>query len=303
MMLQVLVIIVTYNGEKWIEACLNCLSKSAREASVMIIDNASTDNTKKIIKDKFPSFQLIEEEDNLGFGQANNIGMKYAVQNGFDYVFLLNQDAYVSPDTISVLASIHEKHPEFGIISPLQLDGKGKALDELFRRFIVNNYPEDFVQKIESHSGDVPEVFPVRFVNAAAWFISKECLQKVGLFHPLFYHYGEDNNYCSRSQYHGFKAGITPLAAVCHDKIYDHDRHKLLLRQIHLVPLYILLDLRKKRGLTRLLATWKIIGYYWKGIRFHSSDIRRLVFSEFKWILRNRKIISDARAEMKDLYS
>lgn len=303
MMPRILVIIVTYNGGKWIEACLNCLSKSDRKVAVMIIDNASTDDTKKIIKDKFPFFQLIEEEDNLGFGQANNIGMKYAMQNGFDHVFLLNQDVYVFPDTISILASVHENHPEFGIISPLQLDGKGKALDELFRRFIANNYPENFVQKIESHSGDVPGIFPVRFVNAAAWFISKECLQKVGLFHPLFYHYGEDNNYCSRSQYHGFKAGITPLTAVCHDKIYDHDRHKLLLRQIHLVPLYILLDLRKKRELTRLLAAWKVIGYYWKGIRLHSSDIRRLALLELKWMAMNRKVICRARAEMKELYS
>lgn len=299
---QILVIIVTYNGEKWIETCLNHLSKSTQEIATMVIDNASTDNTKNIIKNKFPFVHLVKERTNLGFGQANNTGMQHALQNEFDYVFLLNQDAYVSPDTISILLSVHEKHPEYGIISPLQLNSAGTALDELFRKFIVNNYPDSFIEKIENHADDIPEIFPVRFVNAAAWFISKDCLKKTGLFHPLFYHYGEDNNYCSRSQFHGFRSGITPMAAVIHDKEYDHDKHKLLLRQIHLVPLYILLDLRKKSGLARLLATWKVIGYYFKGIKLHSPDIRHLSLAELKWIRKNITIIHKARTEMKQHY-
>lgn len=296
---QILVIIITYNGEKWIETCLNCVSKSTQEVTVMVIDNASTDNTKNIIKDKFPYVLLTEEESNLGFGQANNIGMKYALQHEFDYVFLLNQDAYIFQDTVAALLSVHEKHSGYGIISPLQLNSAGSGLDELFRKFIANNYPESFITEIENRAPGLPEIFPVRFVNAAAWLISKDCLLKVGLFHPLFHHYGEDNNYCSRVQYHGFKTGITPMAAIRHDKVYEHNRYQLLSRQVHLVPLYILLDLRKRGILTKLLASWKIIGYYWKGIKLHSGEIRRNSLSEFLWIVQNRKRIREAREETK----
>lgn len=295
---RILVIIVTYNGEQWIETCLQCLNKSIQRISVMIVDNASSDQTKKIIKTGFTQFTLVEGKQNSGFGQANNIAMKYALDQGFDYVFLLNQDAYIYPDTIKQLLYIHQNHPEYGIISPLQLNSNGSKPDEVFERFISNNYPKNFIADLDIRKEDLPEVFPVRFVNAAAWFISRECLRKVGYFHPLFYHYGEDNNYCSRAQYHGFKTGITPTASVRHDKVYARDPLKLLSRQVHLVPLYILLDLRKSRPLTWLLVFWKMIGYFSKGIRLHSSEVRKNVLKEIKWILKSRRVIAKARREM-----
>lgn len=298
-MSKIIVIIVTYNGEKWIETCLNCLQNSSQAVNIMIIDNASIDNTKTIIKNKFPDIRLIEEDKNLGFGQANNIGIKYALKEKADYIFLLNQDAYIYPDTIDKLFTVYEQHKEYGIISPLQLNGSGEKLDNRFRQFIANNYPNTFVQKVENTDPGLPEIFPVRFVNAAAWFISRKCLEKTGLFHPLFYHYGEDNNYCSRSQYHGFKTGIVTHAFVCHDRHNTPKTVRSLKRKIELVPLYILLDLRKNIILAYILTFWKLIGFGWKGIKQRSREIRKLTFSKLKWILQNIPVIIQIRRETK----
>ena len=82
--MKVYTIIVTYNGDKWIEKCLRSLRDSTLSLSVLVIDNASTDKTVNIVKEQFPEFQLIETGANLGFGKANNIGLEMALQKNAD---------------------------------------------------------------------------------------------------------------------------------------------------------------------------------------------------------------------------
>ena len=86
-MKKVFVVIVTYNGVQWIRKCL----QSCQDYPVVVVDNQSTDATVEIIQNEFPKVHLIEESKNHGFGQANNIGISYALNKGADYVFLLNQ--------------------------------------------------------------------------------------------------------------------------------------------------------------------------------------------------------------------
>lgn len=299
-MQQVLVIIVTFNGSYWIEACLSSLFLSTYPIDVMSIDNASTDDTCMIIEKSFPTVSLKKLDKNLGFGQANNIAMKYALGKNIDFVFLLNQDAYVAPDTIEKLVSIYHTNKDYGIISPVQLNGKGDKLDILFKGFISNNYPKETVETITRREQSLQDLFPVHFVNAASWFIPIKCLRKVGLFHPIFYHYGEDNHYCSRVEYHGFKVGITPKAVIRHDKDYGAvDSEKLLFRKIELDPLYILLDIRKNIVLVYLLVGWKIVGFLYKGIKKGNRKIIILSLRRAKWILSSLPEIWRIRKETK----
>jgi GT2 family glycosyltransferase len=299
---EVVTIIVTYNAEKWINNCLDCLLHSTLTVQVVIIDNASTDHTKDIISKRSEDIMMIENEKNLGFGQANNMGLKYAIEHAAEFILLLNQDAYLYPDTVEELVMISEKHPEYGIISPLQLDGSGQHLDQLFRKFITNNYPESFVRDMESRKPDGMDIFPVRFVNAAAWFIPAICLRTTGLFSPLFYHYGEDNNYCSRAQYHGFKAGITPRAAVRHDRTHEDSETALLQRQIQLVPLYILLDIRRSPLIAGLIAFWKFTGYIKKSMGRKSPLLLRLTWQRMAWVVLHYALINKTRKNSKKCY-
>lgn len=301
-MSEIITIIVSYNGERWIQQCLDCLSRSTVQTEIVIVDNASTDSTRAIIRKHYPGVVLLENKLNKGFGQANNVGMEYAITQKAEFVFLLNQDAYPYPDTLEKLLSIHARHPEYGIISPVQKEGTGEKLDVLFSSFIANNYPEAVVRKIENAAPDSPEIFPVRFVNATSWFISMKCLQVTGLFSPLFYHYGEDNHYCSRAQYHGFKVGVATTTAVRHDKAYHISPDDLLQRKIKLDPLYILLDIRKGIGLVYLIVCWKLVGYGWKSICRRSPAISGTVVREAVWILTHVSLIRETRMESKIPY-
>ena len=109
--MKVLVIIVSYNFERWINRCLGSLRKSSHPIDVMVIDNGSKDRSVDIIKNDFPEVRLVETGKNLGFGRANNIGLKFALDEGYDFAFLLNQDAWIDDNTIKILVETAQIHP------------------------------------------------------------------------------------------------------------------------------------------------------------------------------------------------
>ncbi|EPE9899422.1 glycosyltransferase family 2 protein [Flavobacterium psychrophilum] len=204
---KIFVIIVTYNGSKWIEKCINSLLRSIYPINILVVDNCSTDDSVELLK-RFSEIHLIQSKENLGFGKANNIGIDYALNNKADYVFLLNQDTWVFDDTISNLVVMAQNNPSFGIVSPMHFSGDEKTLDKGFVTYYNRN--------IEENAGKKIAIVP--FVNAAAWLVSSACLQKVGGFESLFGHYGEDRNYCDRVLYHQFQIVIAKNAKICHDR-------------------------------------------------------------------------------------
>ena len=130
--MKIFAIVVTYNGMKWYDRCFGSLRDSETTVETVVIDNASCDDTIEYIKTHFPSIHLIESKENLGFAKANNIGIRYAIDNNADYVFLLNQDAWIEKDTLTVLLRTFEENEHVGIAAPLQLNGSYTGFDHMF---------------------------------------------------------------------------------------------------------------------------------------------------------------------------
>ena len=116
-MAKVLVVIVTYNALKWIRKCLRSVEKSTLQADVLVIDNGSTDGTLPLIRTDFPHTRIIETGENLGFGAANNRGLRIAHDECYDFAYLLNQDAWLEKDTLEKLVAAHK--PDWGVLSPM----------------------------------------------------------------------------------------------------------------------------------------------------------------------------------------
>lgn len=291
-------IIVTYNGARWIDRCMQQLLESNMPTGIVVVDNASTDNTLDLLKKYEGRFELIRSQKNLGFGGGNNIGIQHALAAGADYIFLLNQDAYAEKDCIAQLVKSLEENNSYGIISPLQLDSSGEYLDTAFKKYMPASLPEDAIRKIIKERNS--DIVPIRFVNAAAWMIPASALRKVGLFHPAFAHYGEDNHYCSRMQYHGFKTGIDCAAAVIHDRGNDpKDEKKHLLRQLRTVPLYTLLDIRKHFLLAWLLGYKKLKRIKKKLGGSISEEAKHVYREQKKWFRENIDQAKQIREETK----
>lgn len=208
---KLLVIIVTYNAMKWANRCFSSLNASSIRPVIFVVDNGSTDGTQDFIKRNYKDVIFYQSDSNLGFGKANNLGMKYALDNCFDYVYLLNQDAWVMPDTFEHLINTLTTHKEYGIISPLQMNADFSKLDMNFS-LQYNN------RKRESDG-----LSEVSAIMAAHWMLSIECIKTVGLFSPMFYHYREDDNYIDRLHYHGLKCGTLDNAKAVHDREFRKD--------------------------------------------------------------------------------
>ena len=209
-MSDVLVVIVTYNAMQWVEKCLDSVRVSSVKADVLVVDNCSTDGTRECIKSDYPDVELLESGSNLGFGAANNIGLRRAVEKDYKFVYLLNQDAWLEKHTLKTL--IAASRPEYGILSPMQKDARGR-LDRNFSRKCGSS-----LKVISKVAPDDRLVVTVPFVMAAHWLMRIDAIAKVGGFSPAFRQYGEDDNYIDRLHYCGLKCGVVPAASAVHDR-------------------------------------------------------------------------------------
>lgn len=200
----ILAIIVSYNFEPWLDKCLESLRQSSIPLDILVIDNCSSDNTVNRIKTDYPDIEIICNNSNLGFGGANNIGLQICIDKGYDYAFLINQDAWIAADCVEQLLKVKDNNKN--IISPLHLDGTGEKLDKGFEQYIQKSIKTD-----EKNNR-------VDFINAAFWLIPSSILKTIGYFSPIFHHYGEDVDYGNRVKY--FDLGFIYVAEA---KAY-HDR-------------------------------------------------------------------------------
>lgn len=208
-------VIVTYNAVDYIQRTLDSIVKLESDAGIIIVDNGSKDETLKLLS-KYPHVHIVPQGNNLGFGKGNNIGISLALSKDADYVYLLNQDAFLLESVTEKLIEILKKHPEIGVISPFQYSPDGVHLETNFEKFM---YQQSVLRMYipELAKRKLSEYYPVDFVQAASWFIPASVLRKVGGFDPIFFHYGEDNHLLSRLKFHGYKVAVVPNLRVAHE--------------------------------------------------------------------------------------
>lgn len=216
---RILAVVVTYDAMRWADRCLGSLLGSSLKPDILVIDNGSHDGTVEHLRACYPDVELVLRPENPGFGAANNIGLRRALEGGYDFVYLMNQDAWVGEDTLRLLVGAHR--PEYGVLSPLQLSAAGVP-DANFLRKCGGSLERAGVlleaQPGKTSAAAVPEIVGVPFVMAAHWLVSREAIRRTGGFSPAFRQYGEDDNFIDRLHWHGMKCGVVPDAAAVHDR-------------------------------------------------------------------------------------
>ena len=149
---EILVIIVTFNGMAWLERCIESILRQGEPCDIFVVDNGSTDGTVEWLRKH--SIHVIAGESNIGFGAANNLGLRHALEQGYSYVYLLNQDAWLENDTLERLVHAFEQ-PGYGILSPVQNDATGRKMDARFARRCK--------KYLRAHKGE--EVVEVPFIS------------------------------------------------------------------------------------------------------------------------------------------
>jgi GT2 family glycosyltransferase len=227
------VVIVTYNAEKWLDVCLKPFVNVPKDISVVVVDNASGDNTVKIINEKYKFIKLFNSGENLGFGRANNIGIQWAYDEGYEHIFLLNQDASIDVKSLNKLCDLQKRYPRYYCLAPMNYVSEDK-LESAFVRYLNDSNLTDIVINPSA------EIYDIYGTAAALWLLSRECISVVGAFNPSFLHYSEDSNYIQRIYYHGGKIGVVPQIKAFHYRAESD---------------------AKKSHFTTLKSTWRYVVY------------------------------------------
>ena len=293
---KVYVIIVTYKGMQWYDRCLTSLRASTIPVQTIVVDNASNDGSVEYIRENYPEIILIESEENLGFGKGNNLALRYAYEHGCDYVFLLNQDAWLDDNTtIETLVRLSEQHPEYGIISPMHLSPDKASLNMMLEKS-DNRCSKQILSDL--YCGTPKEVYETNYVNAAAWLLPRSTLSILGGFDPLIFLYGEDDDYVNRAHFHGLKVGISLDAKVIHDHKFSKtgdlfEMSDKYARKSEREDLELLLNLNQRFDYHAL--RWYYFRKYLKGLLSGNRALKEFAGYRFKFIGQMRKGIEYSR--------
>jgi len=226
-MIDVSIIIVNWNARDLLSECLAHLHPAIDElsAEVFVVDNASQDGSAAMVKEEFSWVRLIENAENIGFARANNQAIKLSAGQ---YILLLNNDAFVRPDTVVQMLSFMQAHPEAGM-SGCKLFFPDGAL-----QYSCSSFPTLFTELCGALYLD--RLFPrsrlfgkylmtywghndVREVDAvlgACMLVRRRAIDQVGLMDEKFFMYSEEVDWCYRFKKAGWKVYYVPHAQAIH---------------------------------------------------------------------------------------
>lgn len=211
----VFVIVLQYNNSKDTINCLDSLRQlKYRHFKVAVIDNASQEAEKNVVRNYInrnsqAGVILLENRENLGYAGGNNVGIKYALSEGADYVFILNNDTTIEPDALDKLVGAAEEDPLVGAAGP--------AIKESDRTVFYGKI--SWLKPELKHSAVPPATFHLKFKEylvGAGMLIKRSVLEKIEGFDEVYFLYFEDADFSRRAQLAGYKLKVAPEAVIHH---------------------------------------------------------------------------------------
>ena len=216
--INVAVLLLNWNGVELTVPCIESLQKGTIvPTQIILVDNASVDNSINVLKEKFPFIELIQNQTNLGFTGGNNIGFKKILSDHYDYVWVLNNDTLVDEHCLYNLLEAMEADSTIAAVS-------GKILYDdptdiiwyagsTFNKFTLRSKHKGEREK-DIGQFNVAEDAP--FISGCCMFIRRTALETVGLFDNNFFAYAEDFDWCLRANSLGLRLRYIPKAMIYH---------------------------------------------------------------------------------------
>lgn len=229
-MIDLSVIIVNYNVKEFILNLLGSLYPALENISseIIVVDNASEDDSVESIRKKYPEITLIENKINIGFGAANNLGLE---KSSGRFILFLNPDTIVRPNTFSTMIKFFEENSDAGMAGCKILNPDGSLQLPCRRSFpgpwtsftkltgLSTLFPKSrLFAKYNLTYLDENETYEVDAISGAFMMLRREVYEKIGGFDPIFFMYGEDLDLCYRTQKEGYKVYYVHSTEIIHYK-------------------------------------------------------------------------------------
>ena len=215
---KVIVVVLNWNKpDDTIECLESCYEIEHPNFEIVLVDNASNDDSVKRIRARFPDLYILENKENLGYAGGNNAGIRLALARQARFVLLLNNDVTVDPKVVSELVRVFQEHPDTGIAAPkvlyyddpMTINSLGTSMDWWKLRPKLGHYHE-------KDSASYPAVMPKEILLGAALMLSREALERIGLIDEKFFIFHEEADWCFRSRRAGFENLSAPKAVIYH---------------------------------------------------------------------------------------
>jgi GT2 family glycosyltransferase len=208
----VYIIVVNWNRPQLTLDCLRSLrTLDYRSYKTVVVDNGSSDDSVARIRSAFPETKVIATGKNLGFGGGNNRGIRFALENGANYVWLLNNDTIVQPNTLTKLLERACESPSIGAVGSVLCYSIDPERIQAWGGGDVN-----FLFGRTDHFHAPTNLGPSAFLTAASLLVRADAIQKVDGFDERYFLYWEDVDLCYRIRKAGYELAVAPDAKLVH---------------------------------------------------------------------------------------
>jgi len=212
------IIILNWNGTADTLECLRSTTKLIDvNYRIYVIDNGSTTSCKEEVQSAFPFVNFVELPENRGFAGGVNVGIKVALADGADYVWLLNNDTVVEKATLRNLLKIAEMHPCFGIIGSKVLRYDNRAIiDHAGGKLYPWIGKTKHIGSGETDLGQYNSIRAVDYVTGCSLLAKRSVIEEVGLLPEIYFLYFEETEWCVRASRNGWKIIYATESRVYH---------------------------------------------------------------------------------------
>jgi GT2 family glycosyltransferase len=299
------VIIVNFNGKKWLERCIpSVLNSSYDNFEVIVVDNGSTDGSAEFIMKNYPNIKLIRLKENKGWSYANNIGIK--VSKG-DIIICLSNDMEVHPQWITEIVNFMKANPAVGIVQCNSVSmWDRKTLDSSM----------NYLDKLGYAYGYAPLKIPyeVFFAEGMAFAFKREVVENVGLLDHYYFMEYDDMDFCWRARLAGYKVYFLPSAIVYHARggtvgktyfqriknveLYTRNHIVTLIKNyevgnlLKILPIVLIIEITKAIYILIVKKNVKVGVAILKGILQAIKDLK--IVLKKRYYVQSRRKISDA---------
>jgi len=213
------VILTWNNGDDAIE-CLESFHRlDYSNHKIVVVDNASTDDTIARVRERFPQLRILENRANLGYAEGNNVGIRYALENGADYVFILNDDTVVAPEVLALLIQAGEQDESIGMLGPRVVSYTNHSLGYLGASIDWTSGTPLYVPATASAIQDA------EYLAGCALLVKAKVAREIGFFDPAYFCYFEDADWGIRCRRAGYRCVTVPQAEIYHKGTPDNSKH------------------------------------------------------------------------------